>query len=145
MTIRRMEIGDYDRVYALWKSVEGLYIYFGDTKEHIERFLGLETQCSYVAVDGDEIIGVILANHNHRFGFIEHLVVDDTYRRLGIGRKLVESVIESFGEQGMPKSNLLVYRGNDQAISFWKSVGFCGREHAYFMTNYDEGNELRDE
>lgn len=57
-------------------------------------------------------------------GWIYHLAVRPKARRQGVATALVHSVIEGLGELGCPKVNLQVRAGNEDAVAFYRSLGF---------------------
>jgi ribosomal protein S18 acetylase RimI-like enzyme len=59
-------------------------------------------------------------------GFLADIYVDTPYRRSGIGRSLVEALIQWFDEQGVTHFDWHVAAHNPDAIAFWHSIG--GRE-----------------
>ena len=61
ITIRTMNIVDYDKVYALWMSCKNMgFNNFDDSLDGINRFLERNPNTSFVAVDNDEIIEKVL-------------------------------------------------------------------------------------
>jgi len=50
--------------------------------------------------------------------------VTPTHRRFGIGRKLVEEIVDWARLQGAGTLQLTVTSNNDPAIQFYKSLGF---------------------
>lgn len=59
-----------------------------------------------------------------RFGFIGDLFVREEFRRLGIGRRLVEDALEFFQKKKINQIELLVAIKNDETIRFWEALGF---------------------
>ena len=81
MLIRSMTIEDYDKVYTLWKKIEGFGIRsVDDSKDGIARFLKRNPTTSVVAVIDDEIVGAILCGHDGRTGCFYHVCVEKTHR-----------------------------------------------------------------
>ncbi|OWY93381.1 putative N-acetyltransferase san [Phytophthora megakarya] len=89
---------------------------------------------SWAAVDGDVVAGAAVADleverGGQRTVQIRTLAVSVQFRRQGIGRKLVMKIIEQAKEvekeegkiQGM---RLHVHVGNDEALVFYKALGF---------------------
>jgi Acetyltransferases len=64
----------------------------------------------------------ILCGHDGRRGLIHHLGVDIRYRRLGIGKKLMQISLGQLKAQGIKKCTLFVLKGNDIGESFYKSL-----------------------
>lgn len=59
-------------------------------------------------------------------GYLADLFIDSSYRHRGLGRELIEQMINWFREQQIRYIELSVAVQNEQAIAFWKAVG--GRE-----------------
>jgi ribosomal protein S18 acetylase RimI-like enzyme len=67
---------------------------------------------------------------------IRSLVVDRRFRRLGIGRMLVEHAIRVLEQEGRPKAFTYVRSNNDASRNLFSSLGFKVREEtdrSYFM------------
>ena len=127
--IRRMTIGDYDRVYALWLSTKGMGLNTqDDSREGIERYLRRNPSTCFVAERDGEILGVILTGHDGRRGLIHHLAVREDERRQGIATKLLERATTALKEEGIRKVFLVAFKKNEEGNAFWKSKGFTLRE-----------------
>ena len=67
MCIRQMKIEDYDRVYALWKTIRGFGIRsIDDSRAGVERFIRRNPSTSIVAEKDGQIVGSILCGHDGR-------------------------------------------------------------------------------
>ena len=129
MEIRAMTIADYNKVYALWKTIKGFGIRsIDDSKEGIERFLKRNPTTSIVAEEQDEIIGAILCGHDGRRGCFYHVCVKEEYRKHGIGKKMAVAAMEALKKENISKVNLIAFRSNEVGNQFWKSVGWTFRE-----------------
>ncbi len=90
--------------------------------------------------EGGDAVGVILANLNYslKFGgralWIEELYVTPSARRLGLGRELVDALLDWAEENGIRGVDLEAYQGNTPASVLYRSMGFLrlGRERFYF-------------
>ncbi len=87
-----------EEVISFWKQVQGVHLHENgeDTKEGIEAYLNRNPDCSYLAVDNGNIVGALLAGHDGRRGFINHLAVAEEYRKQGIGTHLLYLAQEAF-------------------------------------------------
>ena len=129
MQIRKMTIADYEKVYALWMSCKNMgFNDIDDSKEGITRFLERNPNTSFVAIENDELLGIILGGHDGRRGYIYHMSVAEKYRKKGIGSSLVEKCLESFKNEKISKVALLVFKYNENGNSFWEKQGFILRE-----------------
>jgi acetyltransferase, GNAT family len=128
MEIRSMTIADYPDVYELWMSSAGMGLNdLDDSEEGIGRFLDRNPTTCFVATEGNKVVGVIIAGHDGRRGYVYHTAVAEQYKRQGIGRRLVESSLKALSEEGINKVALLVFNRNEVAKRFWKKMGFEAR------------------
>ena len=129
MTIRRMTIEDYDRVYALWESCTGMGLSsVDDSREGIDKYLKRNPDTCFVAEEEGVLIGAILGGHDGRRGHISHAAVRPDCRRQGIGRALIDAVLEAMKAEGIIKVNFVVFKRNKEGNAFWEHLGFKARE-----------------
>jgi putative acetyltransferase len=133
--IEEMHQRDYDQVVGLWRSSDGIKLSEVDSKENIGRMLERNPGLSYVALDGDKIIGAVLCSQDGRLGYLTHLVVHDDYRRNGIGRSLVGRCLFALTSIGISKCALMILEDNEAALRFWKKVGESGRVELLMMSH----------
>lgn len=129
MTIRLMTLADYQAVYALWLATPGMGLNTtDDSREGIEKYLRRNPSTCFVADDGGRIVGVIMAGHDGRRGFIHHTAVLPEYRGQGLGRRLVESALAALEAEGIHKAALVVFEHNQLGNGFWEKLGFTPRD-----------------
>ena len=129
MQIRTMTIGDYDRVFALWMSCKNMgFNDLDDSREGIGRYLARNPDTCFVAEDGGELAGVILAGHDGRRGFIHHMAVAEAFRRRGVGATLAERALGALKAEGIHKVALLAFKRNEAGNAFWERMGFTVRD-----------------
>ena len=131
--VRQMAIEDYNDVLALWKGSDAIVLSKVDSQDIIKRLLERNTGLSFVALDGDTIIGAVLCSHDGRLGYLSHLVVSDDYRRQGIGRQLVSRCMYSLTGLGIHKCILLIMKETEEALQFWRTVDPAGRVSLVMM------------
>lgn len=123
-----MTIDDYDGVYDLWIHTPGMGLNTtDDSREGIGRYLQRNPSTSFVAVDGDRIVGVIMAGHDGRRGYIHHTAVLPEFRHQGIAGHLVEHAMAALEREGIHKAALVAFRRNDAGNAFWERMGFTER------------------
>ena len=142
MNIREMKIEDYDKVFALWKTIKGFGIRsVDDSKEGIERFLKWNPGLSVVAEENGEIVGAILCGSDGRRGCLYHVCVHKDYRRQGIGKTMVVWCMEKLKELQINKVSLIAFTQNDVGNAFWKEIGWTKREDLnYYDFTLNEAN-----
>ena len=129
MEIRKMHISDYKSVYNLWLSCKGMGLNdVDDSEKGISRFLERNPETCFVAVDNDEIIGVILCGNDGRRGYIYHTAVKPSERNRGIGSELVDEAMRAFENIGITKVALVVFEKNETGNTFWEKKGFTTRK-----------------
>ena len=129
MEIRRMTIGDYEELYALWMSCTGMGLNdLDDSKEGIAVFLNRNPDTCFIAADKDRIIGAIMSGNDGRRGYIYHTSVHPDHRKRGVARRLVEKVMEALKGLGINKVALVVFERNREGNAFWERTGFSARE-----------------
>ncbi|MBP0956172.1 MAG: GNAT family N-acetyltransferase [Oscillospiraceae bacterium] len=128
MTIRKITIDDYQKMYALWLSCKGMGLNdTDDSKDGIKRFLDRNPETCFAACENDDIIGVILAGNDGRRGFIYHTAVSPDCRGRGIGTALVNAALEALKDLGITKTALVVFDRNEVGNAFWEKQGFTAR------------------
>lgn len=127
--VRRMEIEDYDQVYALWMSIRGFSIRsIDDSREGVARFLKRNPDTSVVAVENGRVIGAILCGHDGRRGCLYHVCVQEEHRMRGVGKAMVVYAMRALRKEQISKVSLIAFTANDVGNAFWKSIGWTKRE-----------------
>lgn len=134
VVIQEMSMKDYDEVRALWESSEGIVIGDIDSRQDIARFLDRNPGLSFVAREAGELVGVVLCSHDGRRGYIDQLAVRETHRRQGIGRSLVSRCLFHLMRMGIRRWNLFVFEDNQEAIAFWRALGWAERVEMVSMS-----------
>ena len=124
-TIRPMTIADYDGVYDLWISTPGMGLNTtDDSREGITQYLRRNPTTCFVAEEAGRIVGVIIAGHDGRRGFIYHTAVRPECRKQGIATQLVEHAMDALEKEGIHKAALVVFERNALGNAFWERIGF---------------------
>lgn len=127
--IRLMKITDYEQLWSLWNSCAGMGLNsLDDSADGIARFLARNPTTCFVAEESGEIVGAIMAGNDGRRGYIYHTAVLPEFSGQGIGRKLVDTAVESLKKCGIAKVALVVFARNEAGNAFWEKLGFSVRE-----------------
>ena len=142
MNYRCMQISDYDAVMQLWQDCEGLSLRDADSLYGIERYLERNPGLSFVALDGARIVGSIMAGHDGKRGYIQHLAVDQQSRGLGVASELVRRCLCALKSQGIEKSHVHVLRDNAAGRRYWSGRGWTERSEVvmYSFINGENDN-----
>jgi putative acetyltransferase len=136
--IKELTIEHYEQVLTLWKASEGVGLSEADSPEGIARFIERNPGLSFVACDGQQLVGVVLCGQDGRRGYIHHLAVSQTHRRQGIGRTLVQRSLAALKGAGIDKCHIFVFRENQAAIGFWKKTEWLKRVDLTMLSRYTQ-------
>lgn len=129
MNIRVMTIEDYEQVYQLWLSCEGMGLNdVDDSEAGIERFLIRNPRTCFVAEENGKIVGVIMSGNDGRRGYIYHTAVAPEQRHKGIATALVNTAVSTLKSLGIYKIALVVFERNADGNAFWEKMGFSSRD-----------------
>jgi len=92
-----------------------------DSLEATQRYLERNPELSFVTIEDAQIVGFIMAGHDGRRGYLQHLFVLPAHRGQGIAQTLVSASLSALSEIGIYKSHLFAMRDNTLANDFWKS------------------------
>ncbi|MEI7430953.1 MAG: GNAT family N-acetyltransferase [Betaproteobacteria bacterium] len=123
-SLRAMTIDDYDLVIALMKQSPGVTFRDADSRESTARYLERNRGLSFVAMVDEQIIGCIMAGHDGRRGYLQHLVVHPMQRKQGIAKFLIENCLLQLEQLGIHKFHIDVLNENQAGIAFWESQGW---------------------
>jgi ribosomal protein S18 acetylase RimI-like enzyme len=134
VTTRAFVMADYDDAIALWTGVEGVEVCEGDSREEIAEYLQRNPGLSRVAEAEGKIVGAALCGHDGRRGWIYHLAVASTHRRLKVGQALLDSCVNGLRNAGLKRAIILVAGDNPAGHEFWLRNGWEDIDGAIAMT-----------
>src|SRR2546421_353928 len=123
--IRRLGTAGYEGICAGWEASGGGYQ--PTRRESPGRFsrpMGTGLQTVFGAFEDGQLVGVVVATHDGRKGWISRLGVDPAYQRRGIGAVLVRACEDMFHEMGLTIIAALVVHGNEASLNLFKREGF---------------------
>jgi ribosomal-protein-alanine N-acetyltransferase len=91
-----------------------------------------------VACDRGRIAGFAIMEFGDERAHLVLLAVRPTHRRMGIGRRLVDWLLESAGVAGMASLHLELRTGNEAARGFYRAMGF---DETIVVPGYYRGRE----
>ena len=105
-----------------------------EVKDYLLASIQAKEAVVFVAEDGDEIIGAILAWERQPpeapvlvprgMVSVDNLVVTEAYRQQGVGQALMERVYLWAEERGLEQIQLTVWDFNQGALTFYEKLGF---------------------
>lgn len=121
------EVSRGDLVRAVNAAYADYYVSIYLTPDSFERLLERESvrlSASAVALEGRKIVGMGLLGVRGRRGWIGGMGVLPRYRDRGIGRRLMERLIEQAREADLDTVQLEVITQNERAYHLYQSLGF---------------------
>ncbi len=135
--IRRMGPADVDQVTGIERSTFAVPW----SRESFQREMEKNVAARYlVAEKGDSVIGYagawVILDECH----ITNIAVSDPERGKGIGRMLVEALLQYVSNLGAAYATLEVRVSNTRAIHLYESLGFIrmGRRKRYYEDNGED-------
>ncbi|MEP6621034.1 MAG: GNAT family N-acetyltransferase [bacterium] len=133
--IQDFQHANYDAVLALWRTSAGVTLRDVDERDPLLAYLDRNPGLSFVALDGESVVGAVLCGTDGRRGYLQHLAVATTHRQRGIGRQLAERCVRALKARGIYKCHLMVVSGNHPAAAFWSRLGWVVREDIQLMSH----------
>ncbi len=139
ITTRRLTADDYEAVRALWEAA-GLHIRPGgrDSGEAFAAQLASGCQVAIGLEDDGRLIGVVLATHDSRRGWINRLAVHPDYRRRGLGKRLIgeaERVLRD--ERGLPVISAHIESWNQASLALFTQAGYVRHDDVIYFSKRD--------
>lgn len=88
----------------------------------------------------EKVLGFCIAHIVHDECEIYNIVSDKNFRQQGIGKALIDDMIDCVKKQGVATIYLEVRSKNEVAISLYRKVGFecCGLRRGYYSSPKDD-------
>lgn len=117
--IRKIEVTDYPRLMEIWESAVLNTHDFLKEEDFLYYKEQLPVYFQYVTLLGFEQEGILVGFMGIAEGNLEMLFVDNNYRGMGIGKKLITYAISN-----LQVTKVDVNEQNAQAVGFYKHIGF---------------------
>jgi N-acetylglutamate synthase len=131
MNIAELTTDRHEEVLALFKRTPGISVREADSKEATVRYLARNPGLSFIAKEGNKIIGCAMCGHDGRRGYLQHVVVDPTFRGKGIAHDLITRCLDRLADAGIVKVHIDVLVTNDLANEYWTKKGWTRRDDIY--------------
>ena len=127
ISISGFTIKEYDAIFSLWKSCDGIGLSAADSRENIRLFLDRNPGMNFAVYEGGVIVGAVLSGHDGRRGYIYHLAVHPDYRGQVVGKMFAEKCTRALKSAGIQKAHIFILNGNHRGMGFWKKIGWTKR------------------
>ena len=142
MHYRNLQIADHEDLIVLWRNCDGISLRDADSRQGMQKYLERNPGLSFIAEVDGRIVASLMAGHDGRRGYIQHLAVDPEQRNQGIAGRLLEHCLQALLDQGIAKSHAHVLNSNQQGRDFWSRRGWVHRDEIemYSFINGDNEN-----
>jgi len=142
MQYRNLLIADHTGLMRLWSSCDGLSLRDADSRASMDKYLQRNPGLSFVAEEKGVIVASLMAGHDGRRGYIQHLAVANESRGQGIAARLLELCLDALLQEGIVKSHVHVLHSNQIGNEFWRRRGWIHRAEIemYSFVNGDNPN-----
>lgn len=142
--IRLLTIEDYDGLLDMWIHTPGMGLRkLDDSREGLALFLKRNPTSCFVACEDGRLVGCIMGGHDGRRGYIYHTLVLPEYRHRGLGKALVDAVVQALLKENVTRVDLVVLGSNESGKKFWSSLGWENQTTVCFfgkgITDQDNG------
>ena len=90
----------------------------------IPEKLRVQPDLLLVAVEGDHVVGSVMAGYDGHRGWISRIAVLRSHRLAGIGQALIEEAEKRLAALGCIKINLQVVGSNASVLGFYEKAGY---------------------
>lgn len=116
---------DYAAARRLWETAgPGIHVRRSDEPEEIQKKLQHDPDLFLVAEADGQLVGTVFGGFDGRRGMVYHLAVAESYRRTGIGAKLMNELENRLRLKGCLRCYLLVTTDNENAMAFYQRRGW---------------------
>ena len=119
--LREIVHSDHAALLALWQRTPGIQIRAEDAYAPFCAYLQRNPGLSLLIEADGQPVACLMAGHDGRRGYLQHLLVDEAWRGRGLATRLLDEVLRRLAELGIHKSHVFVLREAPVALSFWRS------------------------
>jgi len=112
---------DHPALFSLWQRTPGIRIRPEDALQPFTDYLARNPDLSLLVEVQGRPVACLMAGHDGRRGYLQHLVVDEAYRGRGLAKALLDEALARLARLGIHKSHVFVLRDAPQALAFWQA------------------------
>jgi len=125
LSFRTAVVADAADVLAFWSQAAEAAHRPSDSAAAVERLVERDPDALLLALDGEEIVGTVVAGWDGWRCHLYRLAVDPDRRRLGIGRELIRRAEARFVALGGTRADAMVLDDNELAHAAWAAAGYA--------------------
>ncbi len=135
--IRKIELKDLEQVFELLNELYENKIEYSIFVEKYKESLKNANFYEIVAVEDNKVVSVLISQIINRLAkkrnilFIDDLIVNEKYRNLGIGKKLIQDATDYAISKNCEAVELTSMISNINAHRFYENNGFEKRQYKF--------------
>ena len=136
--LRRLTSDDHAAILALWQraGLHSIRPEGRDSRSEFEKqFAG--GQIAIGLEEAGQLIGVVIATHDTRKGWINRLAIDPQYQRKGYGEQLVHAAEEVLHAAGMHLLAAFIEEGNTASLALFEKLGYLAHPKIVYVSKRD--------
>jgi len=140
-SVARLDEGDYDAILTLWQA-SGLSIRPNgrDSRVAFRAQLATGMQQVFGVRVGNELVGVVVATHDGRKGWINRLAVHPDFRRQGIALDLIDAAERALRAEGLHVFAALVEGPNLPSQELLTEAGYTTHPDIHYYSKRDSAD-----
>lgn len=145
MNIRQASLSDHDQLLSLIVSFELEEAVLEDeapdaeemrkkVARHLKENIQEPSRRYFIAEENGKLVGFVsgeISVSAKGVGWFHGLYVDKNNRGVGVGKKLMEAILEWLKANGVRRAKLGVHKQNATAMNLYKKLGFAPYEEIY--------------
>jgi ribosomal protein S18 acetylase RimI-like enzyme len=141
-TLRRLAVDDYDAIVSLWQRAgPSVRLEGRDAEEEFAKQMTGGAQTVIGLEQGGGLIGVVIATHDGRKGWINRLSVHPNHRYQGHGARLIAEAERALQAQGVRVIAALIEDWNQASLALFQREGYVLHKNIYYLSKR-EGEEV---
>lgn len=113
------------QVVGVWRASFGYDTAHNEPGLVIDSKLVMNDELFFVAMDGDEVVGTVMAGYDGHRGWLYSVAVRPSHRKRGVGTLLVAHAERALTARGCLKINLQIIENNAALAPFYAAMGYC--------------------
>ncbi|MER7006190.1 GNAT family N-acetyltransferase [Dactylosporangium sp. NPDC000555] len=127
MRLRPATPDDVPALLAFWKTAAEDTNRVGDDAAAVTALIARDPEALLLAVEGDEIVGSLIAGFDGWRCHLYRFAVHPDRRRRGIGKVLLEAAEQRFHDFGGRRADAMVLDDNTLAHHAWTAGGYAAQ------------------
>jgi len=131
---RRLKTSDIPSMIGVWKKSDlPIREKTRESPNALRAEMNANPQNFIGAFDGNDLVGLVIATSDGRKGWINRLAIVPSYRRHGIGLRLIQEAEEELSSRGINIVSGLIEKGNEVSFTLFAKAGYEIREDIIYV------------